>query len=150
MLASFGVKVERVRTQIVRIVGQGEEFRGGALPFTGNAKRALERSAREADGLGHQLISTEHILLGLLDGRDGIAARVLRDYDADLENIRNGLSQMIAALPKWAREASGRPRRDEGEGLQTNTVSERPPPRKITRRRVYLRTSECERGQRYS
>jgi ATP-dependent Clp protease ATP-binding subunit ClpC len=145
-LESFDVTVERVRAQIVVIVGLGEEVRVGAIPFTGNAKEALERSAREADELGHQLISTEHILLGLLDGREGVAARVLRDYDADLGSIRNELLQMIAALPKWAREAS-RPRRDDEESLQTNPVSERPPPRSIKRRRVYLRTPERERGE---
>jgi ATP-dependent Clp protease ATP-binding subunit ClpA len=107
----------------------------------------LERSVREADALGHQLIGTEHILLGLLDGREGGAARVLSECDADLANIRKELLQMIATLPKWAREASGRPWRDDGEGLQTNPMSERPPPQKIKRRRVYLDTTERERGR---
>jgi ATP-dependent Clp protease ATP-binding subunit ClpC len=145
-LASFDLTVELVRAQIVRLVGRGEEVRGGAIPFTGKAKEALERSVREADRLGHQVIGTEHILLGLLDGREGGASRVLSECDADLASIRNELLQIIATLPKWAREASG-PWADDGEGLQTNPVSERPLPQKIKRRRVYLDTGECERGQ---
>jgi ATP-dependent Clp protease ATP-binding subunit ClpC len=98
VLESFDITVERVRAQIVRIAGEGEEVRDGPVPFTGRAKEVLERSLREAVALGQQMISTEHILLGLLDEGDGVADRVLREYDADLTNIRNEL-QRISRRP---------------------------------------------------
>jgi ATP-dependent Clp protease ATP-binding subunit ClpC len=145
-LSSFDITVERLRAQVVGIVGRGEEVRGGAIPFTENAQETLERSVREADGRGHQVVGTEHVLLGLLDCSEGVAARVLRDCNTDLGSIRNELLRMIAALPKRAWEASGGPSPDD-EGLQTNPMSRWPPPHKIKRRTVHLDTTECERGQ---
>ena len=66
VLQSFDVTLERVRDQVVRIVGGGEEATGGQLPFTPRAKQVFELALREALGLGHNYIGTEHLLLGLL------------------------------------------------------------------------------------
>ena len=49
----------------------------------------LELALREAQSLGHGYIGTEHILLGLMRENEGAAARVLRDFDADAEKIRD-------------------------------------------------------------
>jgi ATP-dependent Clp protease ATP-binding subunit ClpC len=38
----------------------------GQMPFTNPARLALEEATAEADRLGHQLIGTEHVLLGVL------------------------------------------------------------------------------------
>src|SRR5829696_1095856 len=89
VLESLDITVERVRAQVVRIVGSGEEVTSGQIPFTPRAKKVLELALREALSLGHNYIGTEHILLGLVRENEGVAARILLDFDADADKIRN-------------------------------------------------------------
>ena len=56
----------------------------------------LELALREALSLGHNYIGTEHILLGLVRENEGVAARILLDFDADAEKIRNEIIRMLS------------------------------------------------------
>jgi ATP-dependent Clp protease ATP-binding subunit ClpC len=95
VLESLGITVEEVRVLVARIVGQGDEVTTGQIPFTPRAKKVLELSLREALELGHNYIGTEHVLLGLVRENEGVAARILLDFGADAEKIRN---EVIRAL----------------------------------------------------
>jgi hypothetical protein len=96
VLESLDITVERVRAQVVRIVGSGEEVTSGQIPFTPRAKKVLELALREALSLGHNYIGTEHILLGLVNENEGVAARILLDFDADSEKVRNRVIRMLS------------------------------------------------------
>ena len=63
-------------------------YRSGHLPFMPRAKRALERSRREAVDLGDRHIGVEHILLGLLDPKGNTAVDLLRHLGADPDALR--------------------------------------------------------------
>jgi len=93
---SLDITVEEVRAQVARIVGQGDEVTTGQIPFTPRAKKVLELALREALSLGHNYIGTEHILLGLVRENEGVAARILLDFDADAEKIRNEIIRMLS------------------------------------------------------
>jgi ATP-dependent Clp protease ATP-binding subunit ClpC len=96
VLESLEITTERVRAQVVRIVGSGEEVTSGQIPFTPRAKKVLELALREALSLGHNYIGTEHILLGLVRENEGVAARILLDFDADSEKIRSEVIRMLS------------------------------------------------------
>src|SRR6187549_727454 len=106
VLESLDITVEEVRAQIARIVGQGDEVTTGQIPFTPRAKKVLELALREALSLGHNYIGTEHILLGLVRENEGVAARILLDFDADAEKIRNEIIRMLSGP---GRRQSGQP-----------------------------------------
>jgi len=98
ILKRLGVELEPTRAGIVRSVGSGDCVKAGKpLPFTPRAKRVLEHSLREALDLQHSSIGTEHILLGLVRERSGLAARVLRDLGADAERVREETKQALAS-----------------------------------------------------
>src|SRR5712664_3269880 len=88
VLESLDITVERVRAQVVRIVGSGEEVTSGQIPFTPRAKKVLEMSLREALSLGHNYIGTEHILLGLLREGEPDADSVVRLLGVDITRVR--------------------------------------------------------------
>jgi Clp amino terminal domain, pathogenicity island component len=71
----------------------------GQVPFTPRAKKVLELSLREALSLGHNYIGTEHILLGLVREGEGVAMRILVDYDVDAEKIRERIVRRLAREP---------------------------------------------------
>src|SRR5213080_4428015 len=97
VLESLEITAEGVRSEVAMIIGQGEdEATAGQIPFTPRAKKVLELGLREAQSLGHAYIGTEHILLGLVRENDGVAARILLDFDADAEKIRNELIRMLS------------------------------------------------------
>jgi ATP-dependent Clp protease ATP-binding subunit ClpC len=108
VLESLDITVERVRAQVVRIVGSGEEVTSGQIPFTPRAKKVLELALREALSLEHNYIGTEHILLALVRENEGIACRVLLDFDADSEKIHNGASRTYKGYPRAAEVACAR------------------------------------------
>jgi ATP-dependent Clp protease ATP-binding subunit ClpC len=109
VLESLDITVERVRAQVVRIVGSGEEVTSGQIPFTPRAKKVLELALREALSLGHNYIGTEHILLGLVRENEGVAARILLDFDADSEKIRNEVIRMLSGPGSRRQQGAGGP-----------------------------------------
>ena len=62
---------------------------------------------REALSLGHNYIGTEHILLGLVRENEGVAARILLDFDADSEKIRNEVIRMLSGPASRQRGPAG-------------------------------------------
>ena len=138
VLESLDITVERVRAQVVRIVGSGEEVTSGQIPFTPRAKKVLELALREALSLGHNYIGTEHILLGLVRENEGVAARILLDFDADCEKIRDQVIRMLSggsgrreggaaqvsatAVPAAPRASRERPKVPELQGLSDDEL----------------------------
>jgi ATP-dependent Clp protease ATP-binding subunit ClpC len=106
VLESLDVTVEEVRAQIARIVGLGDEASAGQIPFTPRAKKVLELALREALSLGHDYIGSEHILLGLVRVNEGVAARILLEFDADAELIRNETIRMLSGRGREPRARS--------------------------------------------
>src|SRR5881394_2040103 len=121
VLESLDITTERVRSQVVRIVGSGEEVTSGQIPFTPRAKKVLELALREALSLGHNYIGTEHILLGLVRENEGVAARILLDFDADSEKIRNEVIRMLSG-PGGRQRGSGAGTGTQGEGKKSSKL----------------------------
>jgi ATP-dependent Clp protease ATP-binding subunit ClpC len=96
VLECLDITVEPVRAQVVRIVGSGEEVTSGQIPFTPRAHKVLSLALRESLSLGHNYIGTEHILLALVRIDEGIAARILLDFDAESWKIRNEVIRMLS------------------------------------------------------
>jgi ATP-dependent Clp protease ATP-binding subunit ClpC len=117
VLESLDITVEEVRAQVARIVGQGDEVTTGQIPFTPRAKKVLELALREALSLGHNYIGTEHILLGLVRENEGVAARILLDFDADAEKIRNEIIRMLSGPGRRQQGGSGTPEKSKSSKL---------------------------------
>jgi hypothetical protein len=104
VLGSLDITAERVRGAVTRIVGPGEEVTSGQIPFTPRAKKVLELALREAQRLGHNYIGTEHILLGVVRENEGVAARILLDFDADSKKIRAEVMRTLSGPGSRGRE----------------------------------------------
>jgi ClpA/ClpB-like protein len=72
----------------------------------------LNLAQRESLSLGHNYIGTEHILLGLVRENEGVAARILLDFDADAEKLRNEIIRMLGG-PGQRQSDEGFPRGQE-------------------------------------
>jgi ATP-dependent Clp protease ATP-binding subunit ClpC len=97
--ARFGL--EAVRQRVTEVIGRGEQAPSGRIPFTEQTKKLLQLSVQESRGLGHDYIGTEHILLGLIREREGVATTVLSELGADLDGARE---QVIRLLDEYRRD----------------------------------------------
>ncbi|MFY9262321.1 MAG: ATP-dependent Clp protease ATP-binding subunit [Actinomycetaceae bacterium] len=95
-LEALNVSFDTVREQVVDIIGEGQEQPTGHIPFTPRAKKVLEYAMREGLQLGHSYIGTEHLLLGLCREQDGVAAQVLVKLGADLNKVRQQVTQLLS------------------------------------------------------
>jgi ATP-dependent Clp protease ATP-binding subunit ClpC len=63
--------------------------------FTDRARRVLTLAQEESSALNHSFIGTEHILLGLMEEGDGLAARALRSLGMSTENVRAKVEEIV-------------------------------------------------------
>ena len=90
VLQKMGLDLETVRAAVEKQVGTGPESKPtGNIPYTPRVKKVLALAGKEAKSLNHSYVGTEHILLGLLREGEGVAARVLKGLDVDIERCRN-------------------------------------------------------------
>ena len=89
VLQRMGLDLDNVRHEVEKEVrGGGEGKVSGNIPYTPRVKKVLSLAAKEAKALSHTYVGTEHILLGLLREGDGVAAKVLKNLDVDIELCR--------------------------------------------------------------
>jgi ATP-dependent Clp protease ATP-binding subunit ClpA len=113
VLEGLDVTVEEVRAQVAHIVGEGDEVMTGQIPFTPRAKKLLELALRESQSLGHNYIGTEHVLLGLVRENEGVAARILLDFDVEAETVRNDVLRMLSGPGRREQPRSADPEIEE-------------------------------------
>ncbi len=64
--------------------------------YTQKAKKALELAKRLSQKMHHNYIGTEHILLGLIQEKTGVAAQVLLENKVDAEKLLDLIQELIA------------------------------------------------------
>jgi ATP-dependent Clp protease ATP-binding subunit ClpC len=90
VLQKMGLDLETVRMEVEKQVGSGPDTKMvGNIPYTPRVKKVLALAGKEAKSLQHSYVGTEHILLGLLREGEGVAARVLKSLEIDIERTRN-------------------------------------------------------------
>ena len=94
--------------EVEKQVGTGPDQKMiGNIPYTPRVKKVLALASKEAKTLNHTYVGTEHILLGLLREGDGVAAKVLKNLDVDIEQTRQEILKELD--PNFAAEESSIP-----------------------------------------
>ena len=91
VLERLGLEAASIRDQVDKMRPPGLVRAGGRIPFTPEAKTAMQRSAIEAQLHGHSHIDAEHILWGLSRQTDATATKALARMGARPEQIRQEL-----------------------------------------------------------
>src|SRR3981081_900958 len=112
VLQKMGLDLETVRMEVEKQVGSGPETKMvGNIPYTPRVKKVLALAGKEAKALNHSYVGTEHILLGLLKEGEGVAARVLRSLEVDIERTKTEIQKELDPnfTPAEAEEGVGEP-----------------------------------------
>ena len=121
VLQGMGIDLETVRMEVEKQVGTGPDQKMiGNIPYTPRVKKVIALAQKEAKNLNHTYVGTEHLLLGLLREADGVAAKVLRALDVDIEEARQRVLKELD--PNFAQQPG-----EEPPSGETSTSSEKQP-----------------------
>jgi len=129
-LKKMKLTLKKLRKEIELYIGRGKGYVSSDIPFTPRAKRVLEIALQESKDLGQNFIGSEHLLLALINEKDGIAKRTLDKLRVNIRTLRHliydyieeyqderlkgeGLSQMEKYLAKHERDGSLTPTIEE-------------------------------------
>ncbi|WP_188187170.1 Clp protease N-terminal domain-containing protein [Nonomuraea sp. SYSU D8015] len=98
-MVRLGASLDSVRDAVTATLGPG----GGhpaqtMMPFSAQSKKALELTLREALRLGHDVVGTEHILLGVLSLEEGPVVRALADLGVTKERAEREIMQAMEQI----------------------------------------------------
>jgi ATP-dependent Clp protease ATP-binding subunit ClpC len=99
ILINLGVDLRKIKSEIEKIVPPGDNVIVlGEIPFSPRAKKVLEYAVDEANAMGHIYVGTEHILLGLLREKEGVAARVLEYLGVTYEDVQEEIFALLGEI----------------------------------------------------
>ena len=118
VLQKMGLDLETVRTEVEKLSNAGpDQKQVGNIPYTPRVKKVLALANKEAKALNHTYVGTEHILLGLLREGDGVAAKVLKGLDIDIEQVRQEiLKELDPNFQNQGEETAGGVEGEKKEG----------------------------------
>src|ERR1041385_7749137 len=115
VLKNLDVDLRKVRLEVEKLVKSGPDMvTMGKLPQTPRAKKVIEYAIEEARNLGHNYVGTEHLLLGLLREKDGVAAQVLMNLGLKLEEVREEVLNLLGHGMEQGESSAGE--RSTGSG----------------------------------
>jgi ATP-dependent Clp protease ATP-binding subunit ClpC len=100
-LRSLRIDTEDVRRTIDETVRHGTvtSARNSELPYTARTHKVFELAADTAHAFGDHQIASEHLLMGLLRERLGVAAQVLSDHGLSEGACLDELKRLRATPP---------------------------------------------------
>src|SRR5499433_3043623 len=114
VLQKAGLSIDQIRMEIERHLPRNTNaLIVGEIPFTLKAKKVLEYGVEEARLMGHNYIGTEHLLLGLLKEKDGVAFKVLNTFGVRLVETREKILSLLQEPVQQGKEKSKTPALDE-------------------------------------
>jgi ATP-dependent Clp protease ATP-binding subunit ClpC len=119
ILTEMGADLNSTRQIIDGITGKGSGFSPANIPFTPKVKTIFENAFREARQFGSNYISPEHILLGITNDPESLAAKVLRQQNIDLDRLRTEIVKRLADRDPVAASVGG-DRREFGSSKRNN------------------------------
>ena len=96
VLKNLDVHLRKARSEVEELVkpmaGPKTEGRPIKSPM---AEQVIATAIEEARGLNHNYVGTEHLLLGLLRVKDGVAAGVLVNLGLSLDRVRKEILELL-------------------------------------------------------
>ncbi|TKK80049.1 hypothetical protein FDA38_17020 [Kribbella jiaozuonensis] len=96
VLNGVGITAPAVKDLVVEIIGRGNSGTAGAsIPFTPRAKSTFEYAWGESRARGAEQVRPEHLLLGVLNDRDGVGGQIITKLAADIDQVRRKLEERM-------------------------------------------------------
>lgn len=95
IFAQYGVTSENFEEKLSNIQSRQAEYEGRQIIFTPNAFKTMEMALQTAKELGSSVILPEHIVLGLLKTKHGIAYDILKELKIPSDDLAHSIIKPI-------------------------------------------------------
>ena len=116
VLINLGIPLKKVQAAVEFVVGKGDKQTTGDISLAPRAKKVIELAVDEARHFNSNYIGTEHLLLGLIRGKEGVASNVLDSLGITIEKTREEVNKTIrqqATRARTSRSSSRTPTLDQ-------------------------------------
>jgi len=93
VLTRLGAEPQGVKSAIEALISKSEP--SAELGLSDEGKAILRHAVDEARGYRHNYVGTEHLLLGLISERGGMASRTLEGFGVTLDLARNMTTEVL-------------------------------------------------------
>src|SRR2546421_2215990 len=94
LLGKLGANLQVVLNDAQAAIGRLPKVQGGQQYFSPRITQLFNAAQKQAEGMQDEYISTEHLLLAIVDEKDGAAGRILRQHGVN----RDDLSKVVAEM----------------------------------------------------
>lgn len=95
IFAQYGVTSENFEEKLANIQSRQAEYEGRQIIFTPNAFKTMEMALQTAKELGSSVVLPEHIVLGLLKTKHGIAYDILKELKIPSDDLAHSIIKPI-------------------------------------------------------
>ena len=96
VLKKLDIDLPELSKEIENAISSGGSMTiGQMIPFTPRAKKCLEVAAKEASGMDHKYIGTEHLLLSFFNDPEGTACSHLTSVGATYDNCKQAVEYIL-------------------------------------------------------
>ena len=95
IFAKYGVTSENFEDKLAKIQSRQAEYEGRQIIFTPNAFTAMSTALQTAKELGSSVVLPEHIVLGMLKTKRGIAYEILKELKISDDDLAHAIIKPI-------------------------------------------------------
>lgn len=95
ILAQFGITEEAFEEKLSHIQSRQDEYGGRQVVFTPNAFTAMSLALQTAKELGSSEVLPEHMILGLLKTKKGVAYKIFKELNINDDDLAHGILKPI-------------------------------------------------------
>lgn len=95
IFAQYGITSEKFEDKLANVQSRQSEYEGRQIIFTPNAFKAMNMAAETARELGSSVVLPEHIVLGMLKTKHGIAYDILKEFNISADDLAHSIIKPI-------------------------------------------------------
>ncbi len=95
ILADYGITAEKFEEKLANIQSRQSEYENKQIIFTPNAFRTMNLALQTAKELGSSVVLPEHIVLGVLKAKKGIAYDILKEMNINDDDVAHSIIKPI-------------------------------------------------------
>lgn len=99
VLKTLNVNLEMLRATVEKEIpaGTSPAVTLGQLPYSPKLKHVMESSEKASETLGHDVIGTEHLLLGIIKESDSVGYKILQAIGLKPDEVRDMILEVLGA-----------------------------------------------------
>src|SRR5881227_3278609 len=94
ILGKLGANVQVVLNDVQAAVARFPKVQGGQQYFSPRITQLFNAAQKQAEAMQDEYISTEHLLLAIVDEKDGAAGRILRQHGVNRDDLLKVVEEM--------------------------------------------------------